>query len=665
MIERLKPRRLLVPAVAVALAAVLVVIAAGTSGAVSPAPLPNGPPSVEINASAPPEISPRVAGVAVRTISSALRGDPGVASVTASPGAGRQTLITVVLRSHDVRDANGEIDRLGAEIDPGPLGLRYDAAALDLASAQASVEGDLGRLELLMAPLVLVALLGFMGWRGAILAALSGTVAVAASLIAIRASNGYLFAVAPAAAIGLAQAIELSSLFVGVVREEADVAPPGAPARALLAWIRPAAAATAVRGLMPLALLATGFHGAGSVALASAVAALGSFLAVCVFGGVTLAGTRPGATAPEGRLSRLARESPRWIARDGRRLAAALGLSLAATAALAWPGRRAVFDALAGGGGDGIRHGLGMAAILAGLGTAAALAVGRGGFARLRIAATAAHVPAPAAAAIGLLVWSAQDGHLDDALTGAHGAVYGGAVAVTAVAVVTIAAGRTVMAGVVTHREAKSVGAVGAAELAVRRTLPGAAVASLVVAASFGALAGAGLGIARETGVALAAGVVLDLILWRLPFLAFLARWGDGYSRPVSDDATAPQGLSNLPTLLGIQLGELGAEVARASMPVSAKVLQPFGVVHGGALSALAETVASYATTLAVRDEGMVAMGQASDASFLRPISSGSVHAIARARHRGRTTWVWDVEMTDDEGRLCALVRMTIAVRPK
>ena len=60
----------------------------------------------------------------------------------------------------------------------------------------------------------------------------------------------------------------------------------------------------------------------------------------------------------------------------------------------------------------------------------------------------------------------------------------------------------------------------------------------------------------------------------------------------------------------------------------------------------------------------MAAFGQSNEASFLRPISAGTVHAEARPRHRGRTTWVWDTEITDDDGRLCSLVRMTIAVRP-
>ena len=61
----------------------------------------------------------------------------------------------------------------------------------------------------------------------------------------------------------------------------------------------------------------------------------------------------------------------------------------------------------------------------------------------------------------------------------------------------------------------------------------------------------------------------------------------------------------------------------------------------------------------------MVAMGQANQATFIRPIADGHVNATATSRHRGRTTWIWDCELSDDDGRLCALVRMTIAVRPR
>ena len=92
--------------------------------------------------------------------------------------------------------------------------------------------------------------------------------------------------------------------------------------------------------------------------------------------------------------------------------------------------------------------------------------------------------------------------------------------------------------------------------------------------------------------------------------------------------------------------------------------MQPFGILHGGALAALAESICSVATYNAVKDDAMLAMGQANDTAFLRPISAGHVTATARRRHGGRTTWVWDVEFADDDGRICALSRMTIAVRP-
>jgi len=69
-------------------------------------------------------------------------------------------------------------------------------------------------------------------------------------------------------------------------------------------------------------------------------------------------------------------------------------------------------------------------------------------------------------------------------------------------------------------------------------------------------------------------------------------------------------------------------------------------------------------TAVVVAEEGNMAQGLSNQTSFLRPILEGTVHATARRRHKGRTTWVWEVEITDDAERLCALVRMTIAVRP-
>ena len=116
---------------------------------------------------------------------------------------------------------------------------------------------------------------------------------------------------------------------------------------------------------------------------------------------------------------------------------------------------------------------------------------------------------------------------------------------------------------------------------------------------------------------------------------------------------------------LGFEMGEVGAERATASVAVADRVRQPFGLVHGGAYAALAESLAAFATHAAVAEEGVTAVGLSNQTSFVRPVREGTVHAEARRRHRGRTTWVWEVDITDDDGRLCALVRMTIAVRDR
>jgi 1,4-dihydroxy-2-naphthoyl-CoA hydrolase len=115
--------------------------------------------------------------------------------------------------------------------------------------------------------------------------------------------------------------------------------------------------------------------------------------------------------------------------------------------------------------------------------------------------------------------------------------------------------------------------------------------------------------------------------------------------------------------LYGLEIVAINDEEVRARVPVRDELLQPAGLVHGGVFASMAESMTSIATWLAVHDEGKSAMGQSNQTSFLRPIVAGTIHATGRRRHRGRTTWVWEVDVTDDEGRLCALVRMTVAVR--
>ena len=118
--------------------------------------------------------------------------------------------------------------------------------------------------------------------------------------------------------------------------------------------------------------------------------------------------------------------------------------------------------------------------------------------------------------------------------------------------------------------------------------------------------------------------------------------------------------------LYGLELVEVTEERVVARVPVRDAVRQPFGLVHGGVFAAMAEATASIGTASAVWDEGKAAMGLANQTSFLRPITdSAHVHATAIRRHRGRSTWLWDVDITDDDGRLCAVSRMTVAVRER
>ena len=121
---------------------------------------------------------------------------------------------------------------------------------------------------------------------------------------------------------------------------------------------------------------------------------------------------------------------------------------------------------------------------------------------------------------------------------------------------------------------------------------------------------------------------------------------------------------STLEDSLGLEGYERESEsVARMRMEVADRIRQPYGIVHGGAYASLAESLCSRATYDAVGPDN-IAMGQVNECTFLRPASKGSIKAVATARHQGRTSWVWDVEMSDDEGRLCALSRVVIAVRP-
>ncbi len=123
-------------------------------------------------------------------------------------------------------------------------------------------------------------------------------------------------------------------------------------------------------------------------------------------------------------------------------------------------------------------------------------------------------------------------------------------------------------------------------------------------------------------------------------------------------------GMVGFDRLYGLRVTDCSEREASGEIEVTDDLRQPMGLLHGGVLASIAESLASMATAIAVLQQGELAMGLSNSTSFLRPVTSGRVRAHARRIHRGRTTWVWDVSFTDEAGSLCAVTRMTVAVRP-
>ena len=113
---------------------------------------------------------------------------------------------------------------------------------------------------------------------------------------------------------------------------------------------------------------------------------------------------------------------------------------------------------------------------------------------------------------------------------------------------------------------------------------------------------------------------------------------------------------------LGIEFSEIGDDYLVAVMKVDHITHQPFGLLHGGASVALAETVGSLAGNLAV-DESRYCVGLEINANHVRPVKSGIVEATARPLALGRTTQVWDIRIVNGDGKLVCVSRLTLAVR--
>jgi uncharacterized protein (TIGR00369 family) len=123
-------------------------------------------------------------------------------------------------------------------------------------------------------------------------------------------------------------------------------------------------------------------------------------------------------------------------------------------------------------------------------------------------------------------------------------------------------------------------------------------------------------------------------------------------------------GKVTLLSTLGIEIVEASKDRVVGRMPVGPRVHQPFGLLHGGASVALAETVASAAGWMQVDRETETVVGLEINANHLRAKRDGVVTAVATPLHIGRKTHVWDVKITDEQGKLVCVSRCTLAVVP-
>jgi len=116
---------------------------------------------------------------------------------------------------------------------------------------------------------------------------------------------------------------------------------------------------------------------------------------------------------------------------------------------------------------------------------------------------------------------------------------------------------------------------------------------------------------------------------------------------------------------IGIRISEIGDDYVRGTLPVDARTHQPYGLLHGGASVALAETLGSFAAMLTLDPAVEAAVGLDINANHVRGVKSSVVTGTARPLHLGRSTQVWEIRIEDENAKLVCISRLTLAVIPR
>jgi len=132
--------------------------------------------------------------------------------------------------------------------------------------------------------------------------------------------------------------------------------------------------------------------------------------------------------------------------------------------------------------------------------------------------------------------------------------------------------------------------------------------------------------------------------------------------QPLNLDVVQKMNNVNMMKHLGIEVIEFGDDYLKGRMPVDHRTQQPFGILHGGASVALAETLGSNAANLCLNPMKAYAVGLSINASHMRAVRSGYVYGTACPHHLGRSTHVWEIKIVDENDRLICVSRLTMAV---
>lgn len=136
------------------------------------------------------------------------------------------------------------------------------------------------------------------------------------------------------------------------------------------------------------------------------------------------------------------------------------------------------------------------------------------------------------------------------------------------------------------------------------------------------------------------------------------------WKQPVSVEILTEFHKNTAPQHLGMEFTEVGEDFIKGRVPVDHRTRQPYGILHGGVSVVLAETLGSVGAAYAC-PEGFQAFGLDINANHLRSVASGWVTGVAAPIHIGRSTQVWQIELTDEQGRLVCVSRLTMAVMAK